>query len=127
MELVDAVCKNFEDYAQAKTKTSGEPVIIRSGLQAFRFWIRFRIWIRIQHKLEYKSHISSGKPVIIRSVLLPVNTVPGTVNLRLNGLGSSVVDCGLEPGPKVSPTFTLAEPEPLCIPVLDLVPDPDPT
>jgi hypothetical protein len=31
MELVDAVCKNFEDYAQAKTKTSGEPVIIRSG------------------------------------------------------------------------------------------------
>jgi hypothetical protein len=34
MELVDAVCKNFEDYAQAKTKTSGEPVIIRSGLVA---------------------------------------------------------------------------------------------
>jgi hypothetical protein len=29
MELVDAVCKNFEDYAQAKTKSSGEPVIIR--------------------------------------------------------------------------------------------------
>jgi hypothetical protein len=34
MELVDAVCKNFEDYAQAKSKSSGEPVIIRSGLQA---------------------------------------------------------------------------------------------
>jgi hypothetical protein len=51
MELVDTVCKNFEDYAQAKTKSSGEPVIIRSGgLQAFRFWIRSRIWIRIQHK-----------------------------------------------------------------------------
>jgi hypothetical protein len=32
MELVDAVCKNFEDYAQAKTKSSGEPVIIRSVL-----------------------------------------------------------------------------------------------
>jgi hypothetical protein len=82
MELVDAVCKNFEDYAQAKTKSSGEPVIIRSGgLQAFRFWIRFRIWIRIQHKIEYKSHISSGIPVIIiRSGLLSVNTVPGTVN-----------------------------------------------
>jgi hypothetical protein len=29
MELVDTVCKNFEDYAQAKTKSSGEPVIIR--------------------------------------------------------------------------------------------------
>jgi hypothetical protein len=38
MELVDAVCKNFEDYAQAKTKSSGEPVIIRSGgLQASLF------------------------------------------------------------------------------------------
>jgi hypothetical protein len=60
MELVDAVCKNFEDYAQAKTKSSGEPVIIRSGgLQAFRFWIRFRIWIRIQHKMKYKSQINN--------------------------------------------------------------------
>jgi len=29
MELVDSVCKNFEDYAQAKMKSSGDPVIIR--------------------------------------------------------------------------------------------------
>jgi len=28
-ELVDEVCKNFEDYAQAKSKVSGEPTIIR--------------------------------------------------------------------------------------------------
>ena len=27
--MVDSVCKNFEDYAQAKTKTRGDPVIIR--------------------------------------------------------------------------------------------------
>merc|ERR1712107_227600 len=29
MDVVDTVCKNFEDYAQAKHKTSGEPTIIR--------------------------------------------------------------------------------------------------
>ena len=29
MDLVDSVCKNFEDYAQAKSKSSGEPLIIR--------------------------------------------------------------------------------------------------
>lgn len=28
-ELVDTICKQFEDYAQAKTKTTGEPTIIR--------------------------------------------------------------------------------------------------
>merc|ERR1719315_752360 len=28
-EVVDTVCKNFEDYAQAKEKASGEPTIIR--------------------------------------------------------------------------------------------------
>jgi len=27
--LVDEVCKNFEDYAQAKSKVTGEPMIIR--------------------------------------------------------------------------------------------------
>ena len=30
MEVVDEVCKNFEDYAQAKSKISGKPMIIRS-------------------------------------------------------------------------------------------------
>jgi len=29
MEVVDEVCKNFEDYAQAKSKISGKPMIIR--------------------------------------------------------------------------------------------------
>jgi len=29
MEVVDDVCKNFEDYAQAKSKSSGKPTIIR--------------------------------------------------------------------------------------------------
>jgi hypothetical protein len=29
MEIVDSVCKTFEDYAQAKTKSSGKPTIIR--------------------------------------------------------------------------------------------------
>jgi len=29
MEVVDSVCKNFEDYAQATSKSSGEPTIIR--------------------------------------------------------------------------------------------------
>ncbi len=29
MEVVDQVCKNFEDYAQAKEKRSGKPTIIR--------------------------------------------------------------------------------------------------
>ena len=29
-EVVDTVCKNFEDYAQATAKASGEPTIIRS-------------------------------------------------------------------------------------------------
>jgi len=28
-DIVDAVCKGFDDYAQAKYKTSGEPTIIR--------------------------------------------------------------------------------------------------
>ena len=28
-EVVDTVCKNFEDYAQATAKASGEPTIIR--------------------------------------------------------------------------------------------------
>jgi len=28
-ELVDTICTNFEDYAQAKTKSSGRPAIIR--------------------------------------------------------------------------------------------------
>ena len=28
-EIVDTVCKNFEDYAQATAKASGEPTIIR--------------------------------------------------------------------------------------------------
>ncbi|XP_023336654.1 protein canopy homolog 2 isoform X2 [Eurytemora carolleeae] len=29
MEIVDSVCKTFEDYAQAKSKVSGKPMIIR--------------------------------------------------------------------------------------------------
>lgn len=29
MEMVDNICKNFEDYAQAKTKSTGEATIIR--------------------------------------------------------------------------------------------------
>ena len=29
LEVVDGVCKGFEDYAQAKYKSSGEPTIIR--------------------------------------------------------------------------------------------------
>jgi len=29
MDVVDTVCKNFEDYAQAKYKSSGKPTIIR--------------------------------------------------------------------------------------------------
>ena len=29
MEVVENVCKNFEDYAQAKYKASGKPTIIR--------------------------------------------------------------------------------------------------
>jgi len=29
MEVVDSVCKTFEDYAQAKSKTSNKPMIIR--------------------------------------------------------------------------------------------------
>lgn len=28
-DLVDEICKNFEDYAQAKSKVTGEPMIIR--------------------------------------------------------------------------------------------------
>ena len=30
-EVVDTVCKNFEDYAQATAKASGDPTIIRFG------------------------------------------------------------------------------------------------
>ena len=30
-EVVDTVCKNFEDYAQATAKASGDPTIIRLG------------------------------------------------------------------------------------------------
>jgi hypothetical protein len=73
MELVDAVCKNFEDYAQAKTKTSGEPVIIRSEL-------------------------------------LSVNMVPGTVDYRLNGLVAAlwIVDFNRY-GTVGTATFTLAD------------------
>lgn len=29
MDVVETVCKGFEDYAQAKYKASGEPTIIR--------------------------------------------------------------------------------------------------
>ena len=32
------MCKNFEDYAQATAKASGDPTIIRFGTSRFRFW-----------------------------------------------------------------------------------------
>ena len=30
-EMVETLCKEFEEYAQAKDKVSGEPTIIRLG------------------------------------------------------------------------------------------------
>ena len=34
-EMVETLCKEFEDYAQAKDKESGEPTIIRFGSITF--------------------------------------------------------------------------------------------
>ena len=41
------MCKNFEDYAQATAKASGDPTIIRFGTSLSRFWTCLTFFSRL--------------------------------------------------------------------------------